>query len=35
MTEIVKDGGAVELGYGVTSLVKCRRVVDILTVAGD
>ena len=23
MTEIVKDGGPVGLGYGVTSLVKC------------
>ena len=31
--EIVKDGGPVGLGHGVTSLVKCRRVVVTLTVA--
>ena len=28
--EIVKDGGPVGLGYSVTSLVKCRRVVVTL-----
>ena len=31
--KIVKDGGWLGLGYGVTSMVKCRRVVVILTVA--
>ena len=29
MAKIVKDGGPVGLGYGVRSLVKCRRVVVI------
>ena len=30
--KMVKDSSPVELGYGVTSLVKCRRVIVILTV---
>ena len=29
-TKIVKDGGPVGLGYGVTSLVKCQRVIVTL-----
>ena len=35
MAEIVKDGSPVGLGYGVTSLVKCQRVIVTWTVAGD
>ena len=35
MAEIMKDGGPVGLSYGVTSLMKCRRVTDTLTVVGD
>ena len=33
MAKIKIDGGPVGLGYGVTSVVKCRRVVVTLTVA--
>ena len=33
MAEIVKDGDPVGLDYGVTSLVKCWRVVVTLTTA--
>ncbi len=31
--EIVKDGSSVGLGYGITSLVKCQRVIVTLAVA--